>query len=435
MDKLVPLFYKRYGISVNSNRMFPSINDGLKPVERRVLLSVFKVARDKFSKSSKIDGYCIGNYHPHGSAYGTIVQLANQGFLDKQGNFGSNVGVDPSPPAAMRYTECKLNKLTYDLAFKLIDYVDFVDSEVPDNKEPVALPTMLPFCLVGNYETVGIGFGYRTTIPVFEVKDLVRRLKALVSNKNRKPLIKPKLNFEILSSDRELEKLLETGVATIKVRGRYKINKKDKSVEVYSWPSQTFTSILNKLSSYLNSGKVGFTDLSSKSTKIVFKLLVKKEAEKILSNFVKDLDSALTGNINYVLNIVGDNDNIITCSVDDFLLYVYQRYKSISVKSIDAKINKFKEQIDDLLVIQKIKPIIKKKLNNETTNVIEEIAKESKVNLDKVRNVISKYSIHKLLYVKTDINELNDKIKKLESDKNNIDKILEEEYDNLSNIN
>ena len=90
MDKIITEFYKRYGRMVNFSRAVPLAIDGLKPVERRVLLSVYEIARDKFMKSAKVDGHVIGNYHPHGSAYGTIVQMVQQGFLDGQGNFGSN---------------------------------------------------------------------------------------------------------------------------------------------------------------------------------------------------------------------------------------------------------------------------------------------------------------------------------------------------------
>src|SRR5574340_174933 len=125
---------------VNYSRAFPLAIDGLKPVERRVLVSAYDIARDKFVKSAKVDGYCIGNYHPHGSVYGTIVQLVHQGFLNGQGNFGTSIGVDPCPEAAMRYTEVKLTKEINDLAFRLIKYVPWKDGEIVSDKESVFLP-------------------------------------------------------------------------------------------------------------------------------------------------------------------------------------------------------------------------------------------------------------------------------------------------------
>ena len=98
MDKTLPTLYRDYGRYSNW-RQFPSEIDGLKPVERRVLLSTFQLAKDKFVKSARIDGHVIGNYHPHGSSYSTCVQLVRQGFLTGQGNFGCNVGVDDVPTA------------------------------------------------------------------------------------------------------------------------------------------------------------------------------------------------------------------------------------------------------------------------------------------------------------------------------------------------
>jgi DNA gyrase subunit A len=141
MDKLVPSMYRDYGMYVNYSRSFPLSIDGLKPVERRILLSTYEIARDKFIKSARVDGHVIGHYHPHGSSYGTIVQLVNQGFLAGQGNFGNNAGVESSPAAAMRYTEVRLSKFINDLTFKLIDYVPVQDGELDD--EPALLQVLV----------------------------------------------------------------------------------------------------------------------------------------------------------------------------------------------------------------------------------------------------------------------------------------------------
>jgi DNA gyrase/topoisomerase IV subunit A len=149
--------YKDYG-SYSNYRNFPLSTDGLKPVERRVLLSAYKIAKNSLVKSRQVDAYTIGHFHPHGECYGTIVQLVHQGLLDGQGNFGINTGVQPIGPAAPRYTECKLSKHTIDLAFKYIDYTPLVDTELGD-KEPPFLPTMFPICLIGKEYTQGIGFG------------------------------------------------------------------------------------------------------------------------------------------------------------------------------------------------------------------------------------------------------------------------------------
>ena len=181
MDQIVPSMYKTYGEYINSCRSFPLDLDGLKPVERRILLSAYQVARDKLVKSARINGHVMSNYHPHGDSYQTIVNLVNQGFLDGQGNFGTKAGSEPAPAAAMRYTECKLSKLVYNIAFRLIKYVPWEPLEL--EKEPLYLPTMLPFCLIGNDNTQGIGFGFRTYIPCFKIIDLQKRLLYLLGKR------------------------------------------------------------------------------------------------------------------------------------------------------------------------------------------------------------------------------------------------------------
>ena len=236
MDKHLPYYYRRYGMYVNHFRSFPLDVDGCKPVERRVLLSAYEIAKgDKFVKSARIDGNCLGNYHPHGSAYGTAVNMVNQGFLDGQGNFGSKIGVEPTGPAAMRYTECKLSKKIMKMAFRLIDHVPWVDGEI-DSKEPEFLPTMFPLCLLGNDYTIGIGFGYKTYIPCYSLKDLYRRLLWKLGELKTKPTIAPITDCEILSKPKELESLLLTGKGAITVKGIYKFDKSKHKLVVSSWP-------------------------------------------------------------------------------------------------------------------------------------------------------------------------------------------------------
>lgn len=179
MDKNIPNLYKEYGKFINSSRAFPLDIDGLKPVERKILLSTYLIARDRFVKSARVDGNTIGNFHPHSSVYSTIVQLVNQGFLDGQGNFGTNVGVEPVDAAASRYTECKLSKFTKEIAFKLIDYVPWEINEL-EQQEPIFLPVMFPFCLMTKEYSQGIGFGYRTIIPCYRIEDLNKRLLFLL---------------------------------------------------------------------------------------------------------------------------------------------------------------------------------------------------------------------------------------------------------------
>ena len=112
-------------------------------------IEVYDISVEKYHNFAIDGGVFVHN------CYGTIVHLVRQGFLDGQGNFGSNVGVDVIGPAAPRYTECRISQKSLDLFFKYIDCVPFVDTELGD-KEPEYLPVMFPVCLIGKEYSQGI---------------------------------------------------------------------------------------------------------------------------------------------------------------------------------------------------------------------------------------------------------------------------------------
>ena len=127
MDKLLPNLYAEYGKYINKYRAFPSILDGTKMVERRLLYSLYEVARERLVKSAKVVGHCIGHYHPHGdtSAYQSLVGIVQNGFAVGQGNWGADIGVEALPAAAQRYTEVRFSKEMLELAFEYIKSVPY----------------------------------------------------------------------------------------------------------------------------------------------------------------------------------------------------------------------------------------------------------------------------------------------------------------------
>ncbi|OGM11484.1 DNA gyrase subunit A [Candidatus Woesebacteria bacterium RBG_16_34_12] len=174
--------YVDYAMSVIVSRALPDVRDGLKPVHRRILYAMHLMNLGpgaSYTKSAKVVGEVLGKYHPHGDipVYDALVRLA-QNFtmryplVDGQGNFGS---VDGDPPAAMRYTETRLSKITptmlSDIEKETIDFIDNFDSTL---KEPVYLPALLPNLLLMGSE--GIAVGMATKIPphnLAEVTDAV----------------------------------------------------------------------------------------------------------------------------------------------------------------------------------------------------------------------------------------------------------------------
>src|SRR6201998_4483250 len=171
--------YLDYAMSVIVARAIPDVRDGLKPVQRRILVAMndLGLASNRgYRKCAKICGDTSGNYHPHGEAviYPTLVRLA-QAFnmryplIDGQGNYGS---VDGDPPAAMRYTEARLAKITEEMLADLEkETVDFVPNFDQTREEPVVLPSKIPNLLVNGAS--GIAVGMATNIPPHNLGEII----------------------------------------------------------------------------------------------------------------------------------------------------------------------------------------------------------------------------------------------------------------------
>ncbi|AZS28486.1 DNA gyrase subunit A [Butyricimonas faecalis] len=180
--------YIDYSMSVIVSRALPDVRDGLKPVQRRVLygMSELGVTSGKpFKKSARIVGEVLGKYHPHGdsSVYMAMVRMAQSWSLryplvDGQGNFGS---VDGDSPAAMRYTEARLMKVTEDTLVDLDkDTVDMIPNFDESLKEPSVLPTRIPLLLVNGAS--GIAVGMATNMPPHNLSDTVDAICAYIDD-------------------------------------------------------------------------------------------------------------------------------------------------------------------------------------------------------------------------------------------------------------
>jgi DNA gyrase/topoisomerase IV subunit A len=430
MDQNLPKLYKEYG-SYSNYRNFPLDLDGLKPVERRVLLSAYKIARSKFAKCRQVDTYTCGHYHPHGECYGTIVQLVRQGFLTGQGNFGSNVGIESVGAAAPRYTECRINDYTLNLAFKMINSVPWVQTEM-DDTEPFYLPTMFPICLMGKDYTQGIGFGYKTYIPCYEIKDLNKRLLWLLGKRKTKPTIKPITDCVILSSDKVVEELLTIGKAKIEVRGTIKEEPRLNKVTLNSWPpGKRFETILNKLSKHFESGEVGFTDLSVTDTQIVFQVLRERNRDAIYRRFVSDLKSALEGTISFEILTVTTDQIVKQKSVDQLLLDTYNIYCKTTKKTINDKIKQLNETVSEYQTLLQIRPLIAKgiEFKKSKEEILDEIIKKlPDVSKKVATELMNKYKIMKLLTVDIDTTDLNTQAKQLKENLKHLIEYVLEDY-------
>jgi DNA gyrase subunit A len=190
IEKEMKQSYLEYAMSVIIGRALPDVRDGLKPVHRRVLYAMQQLRNDwnkPYKKSARIVGDVIGKYHPHGDSavYDTIVRMAQDFSLrytlvDGQGNFGS---VDGDSPAAMRYTEIRMRKLSQlmlaDLEKETVDFIPNYDETLD---EPAVLPTRFPALLVNG--SSGIAVGMTTNIPPHNIREVVDGIKALIDEPN-----------------------------------------------------------------------------------------------------------------------------------------------------------------------------------------------------------------------------------------------------------
>src|SRR3989442_14162405 len=180
--------YLDYAMSVIIGRALPDVRDGLKPVHRRILYAMHDMGilhNRKYVKCAKVVGECLGKYHPHGDSalYDALVRMAQPFSLryplvDGQGNFGS---VDGDPPAAYRYTECRMTTIAEDLLADIDkDTVDFVPNFDESTVEPVVLPTRIPNLLINGSN--GIAVGMATNIPPHNLTEIVDATITLVNN-------------------------------------------------------------------------------------------------------------------------------------------------------------------------------------------------------------------------------------------------------------
>ena len=180
--------YLAYAMSVIVSRALPDVRDGLKPVHRRILFSMHETGyqwNKPYRKSARVVGDVIGKYHPHGdqSVYDALVRMVQtfsmrEPLIDGQGNFGS---VDGDPPAAMRYTEVRLQKISDTLLQDLEnDTVDFQDNYDNSEHEPTVLPARFPNLLVNG--AGGIAVGMATNIPPHNLGEVINACLAFLEN-------------------------------------------------------------------------------------------------------------------------------------------------------------------------------------------------------------------------------------------------------------
>ncbi len=236
LEKEMQQSYLDYAMSVIVGRALPDVRDGLKPVHRRVLYAMKVLGNDynkPYKKSARVVGDVIGKYHPHGdtAVYDTIVRMA-QSFsmrymmVDGQGNFGS---IDGDSPAAMRYTEVRMAKISHEILADLDkETVDFIENYDGSEAEPSVMPTKFPNLLING--SSGIAVGMATNIPPHNLSEVINACLAVIDN----PLIETKELMQhipgpdfptagIINGAQGIHEAYVTGRGRVHIRGKVDI--------------------------------------------------------------------------------------------------------------------------------------------------------------------------------------------------------------------
>ena len=302
--------YLDYAMSVIVGRALPDARDGLKPVHRRILYAMEDMGlqhNKAYKKSARVVGDVIGKYHPHGDSavYDTIVRMAQNFSLrsplvDGQGNFGS---MDGDPPAAMRYTEVRMTRLSSELLADLDkDTVDFVPNYDETMQEPAVLPTRVPNLLLNG--SAGIAVGMATNIPPHNLGELVDGLVALIKNPKSSidQLIKiiPGPDFPtggFINGRDGIVSAYKTGRGVLKIRARAFIEKKGKtereSIIISEIPYQVNKArLIEKIADLVQEKKIeGISDIRDESdregVRVVIDLKKDEVSRVVLNNLYK----------------------------------------------------------------------------------------------------------------------------------------------------
>ncbi|MFH0987628.1 MAG: DNA gyrase subunit A [Patescibacteria group bacterium] len=384
--------YLDYAMSVIVSRALPDVRDGLKPVHRRILYTMHEERLThgaKFRKSATVVGSCLGRYHPHGdvAVYDSLARMA-QNFslryplIEGQGNFGS---IDGDPPAAMRYTECRLSAIGEEMLRDIEkETVDFISNYDGTRKEPMVLPSPLPQLLLNG--SLGIAVGMATNIPPHNLNEICDGLMLLVKNED----VSVKELCQIIKGPdfptggqifdaKEMVKTYETGRGAILNRGKAEIVEKKKDsfdIVISEIPYGVQKSVmLEEIANLVKKKKIeGIRNIRDESDReglrIVIELKKDSQPKKNLNQLVKwsQLEKV------FYLNIVALEDGLqpkilsLKELMDNFLSHrkkVVRRRTEFGLRKTRERIHVLIGLKKALLYIDEIISIIKKSKDRE----------------------------------------------------------------------
>lgn len=322
--------YLNYALSVITSRALPDIRDGLKPVQRRILYAMYENLRlypdKRYRKSATVVGEVMGKYHPHGDSaiYDAMVRMAQDFSLraplvDGHGNFGS---IDGDNPAAMRYTEAKLQPLAMEMLEEIRkDTVDYRDNYDGTLTEPVVLPSKVPNMLLNGAS--GIAVGMATNIPPHNLSEVVDACLHMIDAPNARisTLLKHHIKGpdfptggRILNTEEEIQEIYETGKGTIELRGEYRMKGKTRAI-IESVPYGVDKSkIVEKIGEHIADENVpqlsNVRDESTDDVRIVLELKRGSDTEAAMAYLFKHTDLQTRFHVNLTCLVPTENPEV-----------------------------------------------------------------------------------------------------------------------------
>ncbi len=356
--------YIEYAMSVIVGRALPDVRDGLKPVHRRVLYSMHELNNGynkAYKKSARIVGDVIGKYHPHGdtAVYDTIVRLAQPfsmryPLVDGQGNFGS---IDGDSPAAMRYTEVRMSRLSHELLSDIDkNTVDFNPNYDGSEQEPTVLPTRLPNLLINGAS--GIAVGMATNIPPHNLNEVIDGVITLIKEPSLSDeayldqfIVKSGFNGPDFPTGAEIkdnggiQQLIKTGRGSFKIRATHSIEEhKDKnSIVINELPYQVNKAkLIESIAILVRDKKItGISHLRDESDRdglrVVIELKKGEQPDVILSSLYKQTNLQTSFSANMVCLVDGEP---CTISVPQALLEFIKHRREIITRRTLYLLNK-----------------------------------------------------------------------------------------------
>ncbi len=392
--------YLSYAMSVIVSRALPDIRDGLKPVHRRILYAMHKGGYDwskQFRKSARIVGDVIGKYHPHGdqSVYDALVRMVQDfsmslPLIDGQGNFGS---VDGDPPAAMRYTETRLSKVSQylidDIDKKTVDFKNNYDET---ESEPTVLPAQYPNLLVNG--AGGIAVGMATSIPPHNLGEIINGTLALIENKDIKinQLMKyiPGPDFPtggVIIGKNIIKEGYKNGRGSFKIRGEINVenlkNGRDRLV-ITSIPYQINKSVLNeRIAELVRDKKIeGIRDIRDESNREGIRVAIDLRTNVEPETVKRQLFKFTTIESSFGFNTLAIVDNKPkTCNLKEFLENFLKFREDVVIKRTKFDLKRAEERVHILIglsvSVENLEKVIKIIRNSKTP----EEAKKSLLNI------------------------------------------------------